>query len=143
MNTLDGRLQLLGYRTYDAYLASPQWQATRTRILGNRARRCWCCPNVARDLHHTNYHCLGRETEHDLVLVCRTCHQAIHELVTAGQPLARAHITRRQAANEEPPSALAEQWTCKPLPKSRRKPKNSNITGHRPQDGLPVKHRSQ
>jgi len=75
---------------YAAYLRSPQWRATRERTLRLRGRRCEACGSRHRlDVHHRTYVRLGRETEDDLRVLCRHCHETAHDAAKARrQPVA-------------------------------------------------------
>ena len=69
---------------YQAYLASPEWEARRAKWLaGDYIRRCAACRRLHAkpmqfNLHHRHYRNLGRERMHDLVLLCRPCHRDLH-----------------------------------------------------------------
>jgi hypothetical protein len=64
---------------YRAYLDSPQWQAKRQRILSVRGHRCEVCRHGDRlSLHHLTYARLYDEFDSDLLVVCESCHAAMH-----------------------------------------------------------------
>jgi hypothetical protein len=64
---------------YRAYLDSPQWQAKRQRILSVRGHRCEVCRYGDRlSLHHLTYARLYDELDSDLLVVCESCHAAMH-----------------------------------------------------------------
>jgi hypothetical protein len=68
---------------YIAYMQSRAWLDRRAAALRDPKAACWCCGVMAGirplDLHHLTYERLGRELPRDLVLVCRPCHDTIHE----------------------------------------------------------------
>jgi 5-methylcytosine-specific restriction endonuclease McrA len=77
---------------YLAYLRSPQWQAKRERILTARGHRCEVCRHAERlSLHHISYARLYDERDSDLLVVCESCHAAMHS---------RWHIVRAIGANQ-------------------------------------------
>jgi len=65
---------------YYAYLASPAWGAVRARIFASRLRQCERCGafGCILDLHHKSYARFGNESDEDLMIVCRSCHDRIH-----------------------------------------------------------------
>ena len=65
------------YRT--EYLLSDDWRHKSSIIL-NRDKICYICQkHSATDAHHLTYERLGVENlETDLIGVCRTCHNRIH-----------------------------------------------------------------
>ena len=66
-----------------AYLKSAQWKALRLATLKRDHYTCQQCgiDNVPLDVHHIHYNNLGNEPLEDLVCVCRSCHQEIHNLL--------------------------------------------------------------
>lgn len=72
-------------REYNAYLATPMWAIKRQRVLdraGDLCEGCRKCPPV--EVHHLTYARVGREMLFDLVAVCRSCHEAIHDVPEDG-----------------------------------------------------------
>ena len=69
---------------YNAYIASPQWRATRERYWASKLpKECWVCDAPRKPgmhLHHRTYKNLGNEHLRDLVPVCGPCHEYIHAL---------------------------------------------------------------
>ena len=65
------------------YLKSAQWKALRLATLKRDHYTCQQCgiDNVPLDVHHIHYNNLGDEPLEDLVCVCRSCHQEIHNLL--------------------------------------------------------------
>jgi hypothetical protein len=75
-------LKRLGFSSYRDYLASPNWQRTRSRYYQSKLYkgRCYACgcSDKPLEIHHKSYKRLGWERLHDLVALCRECHQATH-----------------------------------------------------------------
>lgn len=65
----------------EAYLRSAQWQDIRRVILRRDQYTCCKCGNdgVPLEIHHITYARLGHEHYSDLVSLCRTCHQTVHD----------------------------------------------------------------
>lgn len=63
---------------YKAYLQSPEWRATRERVLARAGLRCERCQSYGDglDVHHLRYTSLGHEPDEDLEVLCRPCHNA-------------------------------------------------------------------
>lgn len=64
---------------YYDYLRTPEWAALRETALHSARYRCQTC-NSPDDLHvhHRTYERLGNERPDDVVVLCRTCHNAVH-----------------------------------------------------------------
>lgn len=62
------------------YLHSPEWQLKRKQALTRAHYQCEQCsdPNNL-EVHHRVYHRIPHESLSDLVVLCRSCHQAIHD----------------------------------------------------------------
>ena len=85
------RLKDLGFSSYADYLRSRHWMEFRKRFYrSNRIKKMvalrgnifceFCCgSDVPLELHHRTYKRLGRELNYDVVLLCRNCHQTIHQ----------------------------------------------------------------
>lgn len=63
------------------YLQSQQWKDIRKVILKRDNYTCRKCheDNIPLEIHHITYARLGHEDYSDLVALCRTCHQSIHD----------------------------------------------------------------
>ena len=63
-------------RGYRDHLASDDWRRLKKRLLLERGARCEHCGVLPRrlDLHHKTYERLGCESDDDLELLCRACH---------------------------------------------------------------------
>ncbi len=66
---------------YGAYLNSSAWQIKRKQILGRDNYLCqFCKEEKATQVHHLSYDNLGNECEFELLSVCHSCHQIIHNI---------------------------------------------------------------
>lgn len=72
-------LTLLGFDTYDAYLASELWATIRTRILARDGHKCLACGKKAHSVHHVTYakSVMSGQDDAQLMSICRGCHKAI------------------------------------------------------------------
>ncbi len=67
---------------YNQYLASTHWQNKRAVVLSRDNYMCrYCEKSKATQVHHLSYANLGNESEFELISVCYSCHQLIHEIV--------------------------------------------------------------
>lgn len=70
-------LKTLGFRSYKAYLASPEWARIRHRVLLRAKDQCEICRSaVATQVHHKQYDketLLGKTLKH-LIATCDDCH---------------------------------------------------------------------
>ena len=65
---------------YLEYLQTPQWFAKRKAVLARDKHICQSCLTAAAtQAHHTTYEHLFNEPLFELVSVCRTCHERLHE----------------------------------------------------------------
>ena len=61
------------------YLKSSTWQKIRTAALDHYGKICGKCGEFGTDVHHMRYpEIQGEEKMSDLIVVCRSCHDAIH-----------------------------------------------------------------
>lgn len=80
---------------YLSYLQSEHWQRTRKKKL-KKHRHCEFCSSTGRlDVHHKTYERRGRERLSDLVVLCRSCHDAVHDYAKAHPSLSLAQATDR------------------------------------------------
>lgn len=130
---------------YRAYLDSPQWRSKRARILASRGHRCEVCQHGHKlSLHHRTYARLYDELDADLLVVCESCHAALHNrwqvvgAIGAKQHkqyikncLERFQNSPRPPYRSEPPDEQERQpwvWGDKPREhkkKTRRRPQHS------------------
>jgi 5-methylcytosine-specific restriction endonuclease McrA len=65
---------------YIDYLKSPEWKTTRLRALRTWGDACQLCGSKERiEVHHRTYARLTKEKMEDLMVVCHSCHEKIHE----------------------------------------------------------------
>ena len=63
--------------SYLAYLKSPEWREKRKEFIdlaNNECQECGC--NEHLQVHHLNYDNIGDETEDDVEVLCKECHEA-------------------------------------------------------------------
>lgn len=112
---LNSGLKRLGYRSYEAYLHSAHWAATRRRFVRKRCERCDGAGRL--HLHHVTYRRLGAELAGDFCTLCPRCHAGVHDAARAtksraaqhgaGRPEAPPrHQSRRTRRKRKPPSAV-------------------------------------
>ncbi len=64
---------------YDVYLASPEWQAKRAKILKRANGICeGCLERKATQVHHLTYEHVYHEFMFELIAVCDKCHARLH-----------------------------------------------------------------
>jgi hypothetical protein len=76
----DTRVAELRRLSYDEYLETPEWKATRKETLALASHRCNRC-GQSRDVmhvHHRTYQNLGREQPEELEVLCPQCHRDEH-----------------------------------------------------------------
>ena len=66
--------------SYENYLQSSHWKATRLKMYRLRVPKCEICKSTKQlNIHHKTYNNLWRETADDLVILCKKCHFLWHE----------------------------------------------------------------
>lgn len=64
---------------YRFYLQSKYWGEKRMKVMERDGGLCRICnENKANDVHHLTYERIFQEAEHDLISVCRSCHEQLH-----------------------------------------------------------------
>ncbi len=67
------------WASYEDYLQTPEWQATRRAALERAGQRCQRCGSGEQlRVHHRTYVRLGAEEPDDLRVLCDQCHEAVH-----------------------------------------------------------------
>lgn len=67
------------WQAYEKYLASPEWQKKREKVLARASGICeGCAENSATQIHHLSYEHMGDEYLFELVAVCDACHEKLH-----------------------------------------------------------------
>lgn len=65
---------------YHKYIASRFWRTLSKRFLHDAGYRCECCGCGGElHVHHKTYKSLGNESRHQVQVLCRDCHSAMHE----------------------------------------------------------------
>lgn len=65
---------------YNEYLKSAHWIAFRRRVKKTR-NKCEKCGSKKRlNVHHLHYETLWNETEADVLVLCRVCHEIAHNI---------------------------------------------------------------
>lgn len=70
-------------RLYAAYMQSPQWAAMRRQALARESQCRVCHREDDLHVHHITYERFTRELLEDLMVLCRTHHEQVHELARA------------------------------------------------------------
>lgn len=114
------RLQSLGFATYADYLKSPHWVAFRREYkrAGNRMT-CLVCAATPIQLHHQTYVRVGRERFTDVVPLCRSHHEAVHQWLKDSGRVFVEHTHEAVAALGG--SVLPTRELAKKTPKKKRK----------------------
>ncbi|MDW3711707.1 MULTISPECIES: HNH endonuclease [Pseudomonas] len=74
-----GEIAVKDNSRFGTYYDSPEWERTRTRILQRDDHQCQACKLAAECVHHIVYDRLGAENDIDLISLCNTCHNLIHQ----------------------------------------------------------------
>ena len=65
---------------YQEYIESDAWKALRARVLKRDGGMCQGCLDArATEVHHMSYRNFGAEFAFELVALCSSCHQRIHQ----------------------------------------------------------------
>lgn len=111
---------------YRAYIRSPAWRALKKAFLRSHMPKncigCWKPYHSNFELHHRTYVRLGLERLTDLCLLCRICHQAVHDRYTAkqaGETLRTAtrraiRQIRKKSLKQDPSKATRPDYTPRP-----------------------------
>lgn len=68
------------WEKYDEYLGSDAWRKKRNSVFQRSGGICeGCGSGAATQAHHLNYDRVGNEMLFDLVSVCDSCHEIIHD----------------------------------------------------------------
>jgi HNH endonuclease len=83
---------------YSAYLASPEWAEQRRRALVRANGACQTCERTdSLETHHRTYERRGDEQPNDLIVLCVSCHTAVHLAIDARKGKLRK-VSRRAAS---------------------------------------------
>lgn len=75
------------------YLKSPKWYNIRMAAINHYGRICAKCNEYGTDVHHLIYRGEGQELMSDLIVLCRSCHTALHAAEKGCSYTNRIHIT--------------------------------------------------
>ena len=65
---------------YKEYLKSDYWIELSNNLKA-KFNKCQLCGNKQNlNVHHNNYDCLYKETEKDLIVLCKLCHRKFHNI---------------------------------------------------------------
>jgi 5-methylcytosine-specific restriction endonuclease McrA len=68
---------------YKNYILSKHWRKKRKRKLREQNYQCQNCKTKENlQVHHKHYRTLFNEKLSDLVVLCKTCHEEVHGLLT-------------------------------------------------------------
>lgn len=123
------RLNSLGFASYADYLASPHWLGFRREYKRSGSRMtCLVCDGSPIQLHHQTYVRIGRERFSDVVPLCRSHHEAVHEwLKTSGR--AFVEYTHEAVAALGGVCPMPIRTTKKPKKGKRPKQKSKDSAG--------------
>lgn len=66
------------FRDHNRYLQSDEWRKIRQSVLMRDGYLCQCCKvSKATEVHHLHYQTWRRESEDDLISLCRNCHEFV------------------------------------------------------------------
>lgn len=74
-----GEIAVRDNSRFGSYYCSEEWQRTRQRILQRDDHLCQACGSAAECVHHIVYDRLGAENDLDLISLCHSCHDAVHQ----------------------------------------------------------------
>lgn len=105
-------------QNYFTYLRSAKWFNFKKQLIAERGHRCEKCGATPKSLdgHHLTYARLFNEIPEDIQLLCRPCHNAIHE-AEKSKPKVVFKKDRREYKYRKPsdvPSFIAELILCEP-----------------------------
>jgi len=66
---------------YANYLQSYEWKRKHDYIMNKYGFRCILCFKPAVNVHHLTYKRIYLEDERDLVALCKSCHEFVHDLI--------------------------------------------------------------
>lgn len=68
------------WESYTAYLSTDAWRMIRAKVLKRDNNLCQgCLENPATQVHHLTYEHVFNEFMHELISVCKSCHDRIHD----------------------------------------------------------------
>jgi hypothetical protein len=69
------------YKMGAKYMEQEEWQVRRVQALTRAGYKCQACSrrDTTLDVHHNSYENYGNERPQDLIVLCRPCHQRLHD----------------------------------------------------------------
>jgi hypothetical protein len=143
---LQRRLRQLGLPDLDAYFQSDHWKTFEAKYWETRrGRKCWCCDDEARVLHHPDFRRLGRELPGDVVALCPWCRVLVRGAIASRTPQREAHeilrLRRLGKMRRNPPRRGRQHSPRKPWsaakPKGKPTPPNPEKAAKRAQRKSP------
>ena len=68
-------------KDYKEYLKSEKWQKIRKTAFSQRGKKCEVCQSVkSLHIHHLTYDRIFNESLSDLQILCRKCHEKVHDI---------------------------------------------------------------
>jgi hypothetical protein len=68
------------YAGYESYMKSPAWKKKREQALKYHGKFCHLCKTpFSLHVHHLHYDTLYKEKMEDLMVLCKACHEGVHE----------------------------------------------------------------
>lgn len=65
---------------YYEYLQSDWWKKTRDKCIEAAGHHCYCCNKPYElQVHHITYEHVGMERDHEIICLCKNCHEWIEE----------------------------------------------------------------
>ena len=87
--------------TYEKYKKSPAWHRKRD-LVRERDKSLCICGVQATEVHHKNYHNIGKEPLSDLVALCKECHERLHQPYVPSNPQPSTQPAPRVLPNDPP-----------------------------------------
>lgn len=79
-NSARDQVQIDRRKQYSEYLKSEKWHDKRQRVLERDGYLCQACrKRRAKQVHHITYERIFDEPLFDLVAICKTCHDHLHD----------------------------------------------------------------
>lgn len=80
--TYNDMLNTLKYILYEEYLQTDHWLHFRNEALKWAQNKCQICGEIYNlNIHHKTYENKGRETFNDVTVLCRDCHEKLHNKI--------------------------------------------------------------
>jgi 5-methylcytosine-specific restriction endonuclease McrA len=79
-DTAQERVFKIKQELYSSYLSSDQWRKKQKAILARDCTCRLCKGSKAIEVHHLTYASVFRESQYDLIGLCKGCHRKLHLL---------------------------------------------------------------